>query len=633
MSRLARWALDAAARRWPAEIREEMAREWHAELTAIESQGQRLGYALSLLTSPPVRDRTGAPRGWAETTGSLTPAAVLVLAGLFTLGVSGLTTAVASVGLRFAGVEAYMMTWTPAIVSGLLLSVWCVLAGRWLGRRMPLETDRLAFYTPLLLTPALLAPVATDLFHLLSLVLALIVWVPGIGLLGKRGVLTRLIGVPMVCGVAAVAATVPMAVTSDEGWKVAVASLTGGFPPESFFVILDGLSSRAFYSFGPWAITLVAFAVLALSYQSGAMRPVPRVLRAEEAQESGSAPAAVSAAGAVCVALAISGWAYTVTVLTPAMPGVSASAPMPGGDGEIYLWVAELRWGAILLAALGLLVAAAARRRAVVGAVVLAVLLLVANAVLTQIEADVLPVALLVGGVAALLAWLTVGGPVEGARLAGTIRRRVAVGAVIAAASSPLLLSQGTPGVNHPFLPASMLPVTTGLGLLGVLLAAVAAVSLSRRRLAVWVRVLLVAVPSAIVVVAGLLPVDVSSEDVGYAQFGGFVGLPFAVVVVALLRRHRDRARGRTAVIWTLMVLAAVPGTLALWLASIYFGMVAPNLLFAIEGSGYPADGLSVVPGAALLVAPFAVLVAARLDGGAEAGQRVEPVPVLDPVG
>ncbi|WP_433832700.1 hypothetical protein ACQP2E_16805 [Actinoplanes sp. CA-015351] len=631
MSRLARWALDAAARRWPADIREEMAREWHAELTAIESQGQRLGYALSLLTSPPVRDRTGAPRGWAETAGPLTPAAVLVLAGLFTFGVSGLTTAVASVGLRFAGVESY--SWPPAIVSGLLLSVWCVLAGRWLGRRMPLESDRLAFLTPLLLTPALLAPAATDPLHLLALILALIVWVPGIGLLGTRGVLARLFGVPMVCGAAAAAATVPMAVTSDDGVKVAVASLTGGFPPDSFFVIVDGLSSRAFFSYGPWAITLVAFAVFALAYRDGALRPVPRAVWVAEAQESEPAPAAVFAAGAGCVALAVSGWAYTVTVLTPAMPIVSASAPMPGGDGEIYLWVAELRWGAILLAALGMLVAAAARKRAVIGAVVLAVLLLVANAVLTRIEADVLPVALLIGGAAALLAWLTAGGGIEGARLAGTIRRRVAVGAVIAAVGSPLLLSQGTPGVNHPFLPAGLLPVTTGLGLLGVLLAAVAAISLSRRRLAVWVRVLLVTVPSAIVVAAGLLPLDVTSEDTGDAQYGGFVGLPLAMVVVALLRRHRDRARGRTAVIWTLLVLAAVPGTVAVMLASIYFGMVAPELLFAIEGSGYPADGLSVVPGAVLLVAPFAVLVAARLDGGAEAGQRVEPAPVLDPVG
>ena len=68
LTRLTRWALRTASRRWPAELREELYREWRAELAHLESRpgtaGERLGFALSLLASPPVRDAAGVPRGW-----------------------------------------------------------------------------------------------------------------------------------------------------------------------------------------------------------------------------------------------------------------------------------------------------------------------------------------------------------------------------------------------------------------------------------------------------------------------------------------------------------------------------------------------------------------------------------------
>jgi hypothetical protein len=135
--------------------------------------------------------------------------------------------------------------------------------------------------------------------------------------------------------------------------------------------------------------------------------------------------------------------------------------------------------------------------------------------------------------------------------------------------------------------------------------------------------------PVAAVVGAGLAPVPTGSEDSGSAYLGAFVGLPLAVAVVALLRRHRVRRRGGTTALWVLLALAGLPGTIVLWMAGAFPGHIAPDLLFAIEGLGYPADGVSVVPGAALLVVPIAAIVSIRLDGNP--GRRREPAPMPSP--
>ncbi|MEU4235832.1 hypothetical protein [Actinoplanes sp. NPDC026619] len=631
MSRFAHRCIDAAARRWPAEIRDEMAREWHAELAAIPSGPQRLRYALSLLTSPPLRDSTGAPRGWAETTGALAPAGALILAGLLTLGVSQLADSMISL----VQVDLYGHPWISAAANGVLTAVWCLLAGRWLGRRMPLPASARfgpatsAAFAPLLMAPALLLPALTDQDpgYALALLTGVLVWVPGMAVLGVTGRFW-LLGTPLVSALAAAAATLPMVVTSRDGWAAAAASLTNGSPPYEFTVIEDGaLSSRAFYYLGPWAVTLTVFAVLALVYGLAARRPLPAWSPVVETadEEPRSLSPVVVATGAACVALAVIAWAYTLTILSPAMSEVSAAAPMPGGDGEIYLWVAELRWGAILLATLALLIATADRRRAVPAALVLAAALVVADGVLVRTGvtgAGGLRLTLLIGGGAVAAGWFAARGPLDAARLTTSVRRRVAAGAVIAAVCVPLLLAQGTPGVNHPYLPVGLLVTTTGLSVLGVLLAAIPAVAVSRHHLARWVAVLLIALPAAVVAVAGSLPVPTGTEDTGYAIFGAFVGLPLAVVVIALLRRHRPRRRGRTAALWALLALAALPGTIVLWITSVFPAHIAPDLLFAIEGLGYPADGISALPGAALLMTPIAAIVATRLDG---AGARRQP--------
>ncbi|GAA2642188.1 hypothetical protein [Paractinoplanes durhamensis] len=661
MSRLAHRFLDAAARRWPAEIRDEMAQEWHAELAAIETEpgGKRrsFAYALSLLLSPPVKDRTGAPRGWAETTGALAPAGALILTGLLTLGVARGADLLTSFLFDLAGLDPYVLAWPSAIANGVLVAVWCLLAGRWLGRRVPLEeTARLgpaasAAFAPLLFVPALLIPAVTDSdpLYIAGLLIGLLVWVPGMAALGaavargRRGLPSMLIGTPLLGVLGAMAATLPMIVAGpggpSVGLRAAAASLLNGTVPDEYMVIPEGaLSSRGFYFFGPWAITLATFGVLALAFGTAALRPLPQL--APTASPAGDEPAPrpsiVVAVGAAGVALAVIAWAYTVTILSPGMLTVSATAPMPGGDGEIYLWVAELRWSAILMAALAMLIATADRRRALAATLVLAGALVAADGVLVRVHAagaGGLRLTLLIGAVLVAAAWLVARGPLPGAGVTTVVRRRAGAAAVIAAGCAPLLLTQGTPGVNHPFLPAGLQLTTTGLVVLGMLLAAIPAVTLSRYRVPAWAAVLLIGVPVVAVTVAGFAPVSTESEDTGYGALGALVGLPVAIVVLALLRRHRPRRRGRTAALWTLLTLAGLPATFAILFTGVALTSIVPDLLFAVEGLGYPADGISFVPGAVLLMTPFAALMSARLDGRPGQGeQAAQPWPAPDPL-
>jgi hypothetical protein len=87
--RLARSMVTAAARRWPADLREELAREWHAELDSLGPSWRGLTFAASLAASPAVEEAdeelaTWSQRcaGWARAL-SVPAALTLLAAALF----------------------------------------------------------------------------------------------------------------------------------------------------------------------------------------------------------------------------------------------------------------------------------------------------------------------------------------------------------------------------------------------------------------------------------------------------------------------------------------------------------------------------------------------------------------------
>lgn len=108
---------------------------------------------------------------------------------------------------------------------------------------------------------------------------------------------------------------------------------------------------------------------------------------------------------------------------------------------------------------------------------------------------------------------------------------------------------QATPAVNHPFLPIGLSVTTSGLAVAGLLLAIVPALALRCRPVPAWAAKPLVVAPVAVIAGAGLVPPSILGGN-GPAE-AALAGLPFAVVCLALLRRHRPRRPGRTVVVWT----------------------------------------------------------------------------------
>lgn len=155
--RIAALLLGLAARRWPAEVRDDLHREWAAELHVLAESGRRatmVGYAMSLAVSragAPLVDRT-VMRGRAGRT-----AAALLLSPLACVGIMAVS-ALAMFPLynwlmfRASWAErAQKPIWTAfVVVLGLLLAAF---AARW-ARRSALDS-------PLRITFGVVLPVGT----------------------------------------------------------------------------------------------------------------------------------------------------------------------------------------------------------------------------------------------------------------------------------------------------------------------------------------------------------------------------------------------------------------------------------------------------------------------------------------
>jgi hypothetical protein len=83
--RLARALLTATARRWPADLRDDLAHEWQAELDSLTPASRKLAFAASLALSPAVEEADEAPVTWPQRTAGwaralAVPAALTLLA-------------------------------------------------------------------------------------------------------------------------------------------------------------------------------------------------------------------------------------------------------------------------------------------------------------------------------------------------------------------------------------------------------------------------------------------------------------------------------------------------------------------------------------------------------------------------
>ncbi|GIG42166.1 hypothetical protein ACFO1B_00525 [Dactylosporangium siamense] len=653
VDRVAEGLLRLAARRWPADVRAEQAREWAAELHELRTEpgpgaGRRalgqLRFALSLAAASPVEDEDGVPRGWREglpgAGRALQPMAVLVVFGILMAGPGGSILRTAGewiLGLcgvevrRPVGTAVTVATSLPPLLIGTLLA-W------WLGRRRPVRwagLRRLGTAGPAAVAPvalavsfvvlvvgvqSALAPPGNTLAVSLCvgatawtlLAAALAVGVVRLARWRWLAAALALIGTPLVVELAIAAAVLPGILTSGAGPSRALGwapSLVSGQPftadSGSWQLTPDALA--LFNATSMFPAYLLLLTGIAVGYGLGAARPGrrhPEPLPAADHATLRLLPVA-AVAGVVAQLAGVLTWAYTLAVLTPELPLIGQRAPMPGGDGELYMWGAELRWAGITLGALSLVLAAADRRAAPLAAAMQTVVLLVADGILARADAagpDGLRIALTVAAAAAALSWGIAGR--RGGADALAARRRLGWTAVTAACCGPILFAQGTPAVNHPFLPSGLAGATATLAAMFAVVAVQAAaaarpVALTPVRLAV-----LTVAPAVLLGAGGALTGAGVSNDV--TGGGLLLSAPMMVLAAGILRGRRARSA-----IWITLVLASPALSALVGAAALILSMFVANLLFAVAGSSWAADGLSLLPGAVVL-ALIAGVAAAR---------------------
>lgn len=143
-ARLVAWLLGSAVRRWPAGLRDEVAREWAAEVHALGREAgvatpvrgwRQLRFAVSLALSRPSGAEAAGPRGWPR---QVSPAgghaAWLLLAPLATLLLVPVVVIPIAQPLTGIGYPASVAVF--AVMRYVALAALAVSIGTWLARRL-----------------------------------------------------------------------------------------------------------------------------------------------------------------------------------------------------------------------------------------------------------------------------------------------------------------------------------------------------------------------------------------------------------------------------------------------------------------------------------------------------------------
>jgi hypothetical protein len=370
--------LRAAARRWPADVRDDLAREWAAELGALERQHgtgwRRLAFAVSLAVTPLSYDEDGAPRGgweWLRAGTPLRSASRLLFAGAFGLGVA------IAVGMAIGTLIDYRADhddtyWVLArtltsAVTAVLMTGYAVVAGRWAGGGAapePGPAGSLGLAATAVLPFTVLFPffltVRTDQAFPVSLLVTLAWTVASLALVAAtvraaaagRRTRARVVawaGVPLVATLSGV-------------------SLLVARGPEASAYLVVGMADVACFVL-PWTVCTVAFARVAVRRWSAPMtsvapQPEPRIADPVTGAPVWWRVTPQRALLAALAAVAAAVWAVGVTVWQPlSEPAHFADAT---GENNTY-WARELRWGALVAVVLLLIVYVRGDRRATRG--------------------------------------------------------------------------------------------------------------------------------------------------------------------------------------------------------------------------------------------------------------------------
>ncbi|MDG4788504.1 hypothetical protein O7626_21625 [Micromonospora sp. WMMD1102] len=149
LTRIIHVCLRLAVRRWPADLRADLSRDWFAELAMLEqapgTAWQRLRFAVSLAAGPRAHDEDGVPRSrwewWRVPGPALRVSMGLLLAAGFGVGVWTavqmlLNTVLLDIG-RFPDEHGYLGV---PLLTAVVTSGYGAVAGRWLGGHAATQT-------------------------------------------------------------------------------------------------------------------------------------------------------------------------------------------------------------------------------------------------------------------------------------------------------------------------------------------------------------------------------------------------------------------------------------------------------------------------------------------------------------
>lgn len=468
VTRVVHACLRLAVRRWPAELRDELSRDWLAELAVLEQQPgttwQRLWFAVSLATGPRADDE-GLPhaRGqWWRAPGPVAGASlVLLLVAGFGLGLSAaVESPIRSRLFEFDG-SSDLAWWRWAdlladLVAAVVTAVYGVVVCRRLGRWYASRSSRSLTAAHAALAVASLGVVLLGWQRsiaeidaiLVSGMILVAVWALATFVLvvvttrlvaagrSRRGWVSALFGVPLAAGLAATAAVPPR--------------MPGGDIPEGDI----GASA-------PWQVMVLAIWVLpwtasAISFGWAAARPhgagpvavdapvphMPPVVRGQTHARPTAPQLIVTVAAAGAAVL----WAIGLVLWQPLSEPTDVV-----GENSTY-WARELRWYAIAAMVLAVVVCARGQRRATGYALLGGLAWLVADIGLDRAELPLgtAPVAIAAAAVA-------VGSCYQGTAAKGEpSRTRLLVVASIAAVLAGLsLLTTSPTGIEPALDPAS----------------------------------------------------------------------------------------------------------------------------------------------------------------------------------
>lgn len=389
VDRLIAACLRAAARRWPAGQRDDMARDWAAEIAMLRQRRgtgwRRLAFAASLAVTPLTVDESGAPRGrweWMRAGATLRTVARVTTAGVFGFGLALTVRDMVKSGVEFAPtddtgflIDSLLNSGVPAAV----VMVYAVLVGRWAGRRVAPEPGPAG---SLGAAASVVVPLAAPMPFALTVltfdspvsVVMTVVWAVATGLLVVAGIRGARIWPAVAVPVAAVLPVVAGVLSPQGVPDVPIVDLP-----------VDGVADLGLFLL-PWTVCAVVFGRAVLRRWS---TPAEGRIPADTADTAPAVP--VLAAGprvtvvrvllTVLAAAAALVWAIGMTVWQP------LSEPTDGalGENNTY-WARDLRWSALVAIVLMLLVQVRGDRTATRRVLLGGVAVLAADMVLDRLD-------------------------------------------------------------------------------------------------------------------------------------------------------------------------------------------------------------------------------------------------------